>query len=851
MDFRSASDIIRAAIDRSELDYARRMAEQWLSAQPGHLAMSVLLAKTLLAQGDRDTAGQILQEVLQADPESVDALQLQAELHEQEANLDLAWATAATLRQIAPDDVRPSSKLAGLAARTPTAKGLRSRASAAYVRRLALVPALAALERRWRAGEIRQAQAQAQELLAAYPKLIKAHLILADCLMADREEVQAVAHIHQAASLDPGGQVARRLWDGSQPYVGAWPAAEIAGVSGPLPHPVAAALGWNLLPAGQTLLQPEEPTNGHVMEAQPVPAAGTCPSVPPATAPSTSLPHLSVAQETLISIQTEINRLAGHPSSEPAPDKKTATQVQLEPIYVIATCRRRLEEKYGHDGWEQIDGALKALAKAAEDRLDLPAGVIYLDSVESLSSFELSPVDPSDPWAVKKLIDQLDTRLEEQVKEIGWLLLIGGPDVIAFHRLPNPTEDYDADIPSDNPYGCRDDNYFLPHRAVGRIPDGADSDPTVLLRGLSTALAAHHAARRARGNWWSQLVSALLWLIRRRPPTETSFGYTASVWRRASLQVFSRIGSTRGLRISPPVTSREFNSLALGPSSYGYFNLHGIADGPAWYGQRDPTFPADYPDFPVALSPEDVGAQGFVPEVVLTEACYGALIDGKTADSALALKFQASGAQMVVGSTSIAYGGLNATLEAADLLASLFWQELLTGTSGGRALQRAKLAFAKHLDERQGYLDGEDQKTLISFVYYGDPSIGAPPAALPPAGLPRSSKTWQELTGLPPTVFAKTGEGETLASVPEDLVNKVRARVAGYLPGMEQASLNVARQKSYEGGDWRSGAKGVRSTDRMVFTLQKSSQIAGHTHDQLVKVTVDDAGQMLKLAVSK
>jgi hypothetical protein len=237
--------------------------------------------------------------------------------------------------------------------------------------------------------------------------------------------------------------------------------------------------------------------------------------------------------------------------------------------------------------------------------------------------------------------------------------------------------------------------------------------------------------------------------------------------------------------------------------------------------------------------------------VVFTEACYGALIDGKSTDTALALKFLASGAQMVVGSTSVAYGGLNASLEAADLLASYFWQEILNGSPGGRALQRAKMAFARHLDERQGYLDGEDQKTLISFVYYGDPSIGAPAAVRLPARLSRITKTWQDLTSLPPTVYAKTGEDEMPESISEELVSEVRARVAGYLPGMEQATLAIARQKAYEGGDWRSGAKVVHTTDRMVFTLQKTSKVAGATHDQLVKVTVDEAGQMLKLAVSK
>jgi Flp pilus assembly protein TadD len=846
MDLCSASSVIRAAIARAELGYARRMAEQWLNIQPGHLAMSILLAEALLADGDHETASRILREVLQTDPESADALQLQAEIHEQQANLDLAWATAATLRQISPGDVRGSWKLARLAARTPSASGLRTPESADHVRRLGLVPALATLERHWRSGETEQAQRQAHELLAAHPRLVKAHLILADCLMTHGDEVRAVAHIHQAASLDPGGQVAKRLWNGAQPYVGAWPVSEVADATGPMPHPVAAALGWNLLTEGPVSGQLEGPDNGCGAEAKPVADSETGSAVQP-----TPVPPLSVAQETLMNIQTEINRLSGRTSGEPGPTQTTAERVQLQPIYVIAASRQRLEQKYGLDGWEQIDGGLKALSKAAEDRLGVPAGVIYLDDAESLASFKLEPVDTLDPWAVKRILDQLDTRLEEQVKEIGWLLLIGGPDVIAFHRLPNPTEDYDADIPSDNPYGCCDDNYFLPQRAVGRIPDGADHDPTALLRGLSTALAAHHAARRARANWWSQLVSALLWLLRRRAAPETSFGYTASVWRRASLEVFSKIGSTRQLRISPPVTSREFNSLALGPASYGYFNLHGIADGPAWYGQRDPTFPADYPDFPIALSPEDVGAQGSVPEVVFTEACYGALIDGKTADTALALKFVASGAQMVVGSTSIAYGGLNASLEAADLLASFFWQELLNGSPGGRALQRAKMAFARHLDERQGYLDGEDQKTLISFVYYGDPSIGAPAAVRLPARLSRTTKTWQELTSLPPTVYAKTGEGEIPASVSEELVSKVRARVAAYLPGMEQATLAIARQKSYEGGDWRSGAKAVHATNRMVFTLQKSSKVAGETHDQLVKVTVDDAGQMLKLAVSK
>ena len=44
---------------------------------------------------------------------------------------------------------------------------------------------------------------------------------------------------------------------------------------------------------------------------------------------------------------------------------------------------------------------------------------------------------------------------------IGALLIVGGPDIIPFHNLPNPVDDLDMEVPSDNPYGTRDENYFI------------------------------------------------------------------------------------------------------------------------------------------------------------------------------------------------------------------------------------------------------------------------------------------------------------------------------------------------------------------------------------------------------
>ena len=803
MDYLLTFDIIQAALREGQSAYAQQTAERWLQEQPGHLTMSIQLAEVFLAGRELREVERIVRAVLEVDPESGRALALAARLERSlPAGQEFPWKESATL-----------------------------------------IPALAELERCWRANETERTREMAEGLLTDHPRLAKAHLILADSCMALGDESAAVAHIHQAASLDPGGEIAGRIWDGQRPYQGAWPSANIPG-AGPLPHAVAAALGLNLL---------NEPA-----AKGPAPKNGTADR--PSTFAQPAPPAVSLIEETLISIQTEINRLSGRPETSPKPELTKSKWVRLKPVYAIIASKERLLAKYGQDGLEQIDGGLQALAAAAEARLQLPAGVLYLDDATSLSSFQLDPVDPADPWAVKSLLNQLDGRLEEHEQELGWVLLVGGPDLIAFHRLPNPTDDGDPEVLSDNPYGCRDDNYFVPQRAVGRLPDGDGNDPTLLLQNISTALAAHHADRRVQRKrlrqWWEKL----LWLLQgRRFVSTASFGYSASVWRKASLTVFSKIGPARHLRMSPPLTAAEFSGLALGPARYAYFNLHGIADGPNWYGQRDPSFPADYPAFPVALRPGDVGVMGSAPELLFTEACYGAYLEGKGVESALSLKFLAAGVKGFVGSTCIAYGGLNSTPEAADLLAFYFWQEIMAGRSGGVAFQQAKVSFAEHLDQRQGYLDGEDQKTLISFVYYGDPTLTMPPAQHMIKAL-KKAKTWKELTACPPTICAKWQDRSTLEAVSPKLVDEVRARVVNYLPGMEDASLSVARQRTCLGETcsnqcWncRPGAKSVSAAvaDKMVFTLFKSAVVAGKTHEQVVKVTVDDAGQMFKLTVSK
>jgi hypothetical protein len=59
-------------------------------------------------------------------------------------------------------------------------------------------------------------------------------------------------------------------------------------------------------------------------------------------------------------------------------------------------------------------------------------------------------VDEIDPWKLKLALADLDQALSKKGAMIGALLIVGGPDVVPFHKLPNPTDDMDREVYSDN-----------------------------------------------------------------------------------------------------------------------------------------------------------------------------------------------------------------------------------------------------------------------------------------------------------------------------------------------------------------------------------------------------------------
>ncbi len=553
------------------------------------------------------------------------------------------------------------------------------------------------------------------------------------------------------------------------------------------------------------------------------------------------------------------------------------------PIYVVFTTRGGLEAQYGPSALNTVDGELKKLVKAIHghkiNQEFWGSMLLYADDVTYTQPYDLNPAPYNDPSQLKLLIADLDTALEKRGERIGALLIVGGPEIVPFHNLPNPVEDADVDVPSDNPYAAKDSNYFISDWSVGRISGGTGTDSGSLTKVIKE-ITNRYASGFSKFTWYHQLILFIQELMRRGiSKKQSSFGYTAAVWQRASISVFQPIGNQGDLLVSPPVhacesfnqaagenlplkdTANHASCLNLPESRLAYFNLHGVPDGSEWYGQCDPACPEDGPDFPIALRPQDIRNSGSAPRLVFTEACYGTNITGKKVDDAIALKFLASGTQAVIGSTCISYGSLSTPLSSADLLGRVFWSLLQEGFTAGESLRRAKIHLTREMNNRQGFLDAEDQKTLISFVLFGDPLAQPFQTKVSPKITPHLSDS---------VIFVPTVCEHTWASKSEELVSletiaHLKNIVSQYLPGMSDAKVSLSQEQQSCSNFCNHHASGKTcvlseanakhnakiKTRRNVVTLSKNFERAQHIHRQYARLTLDEQGNIVKMVVSR
>ena len=876
--------LLQVALQSGEPRFVRLLAEDWLNAYPYDLPVELIRAQAYFKEGKSVKAAKILVRLVELDPqygEAQDALasvarRVKTELAEQ------ARAAAIALRQPneAPKDIQPWAQAL---IRTQLAMAQDDLQKAEGEIQATLIneppsplPALAHLQ-------LAQAQKLTwhamRKLIELYrldwPHCLQFRLMDAQQRMESGQEDEALDILHDCVAEDVSGQTARRLWGESHRCSNIWPAQLDHVITIPIPAAVATALGWNHLASGP--VNKAVPTDTAPGESN-TPVAATPES---AVAAAGELPKLKRPKMQRIPSKRkngeayfdELGVEYAETKVEPAkPAYKSVppeTPLDLEeigtkaedlqlradgrfPAYVVVTSKTALQAQYGPDGLCSVDAALRGVVSATAAHPHWDSHLIYADDLDSLSPFGLHPVNTEDPWEVKHLLTDLDDALRKKGEMIGAVLIVGGPSVIPFHRLPNPVDDDDKDVPSDNPYASIDENYFVPTWPLGRLPNGEGNDPASLIKAL-TKIAANRAKNTSPATNLGSFLTRILAFFGVWKPTRSSFGYTAEVWQRASHSVYRTIGEPRRLSISPPTETGLLPKEASKPLQVAYFNLHGLAETAEWYGQRDPLQTSTGPDYPVALRPSDIVNSGRAPQVVFTEACFGAHIFDKSVENALALKFLDSGSKAVVGSTVTSYGSVTTPLIAADLLGQTFWKLLNEGHPAGEALRRAKIAMAQTMHRRQGYLDGEDQKTLISFVLYGDPLAQVVADGDVPKRILRVESGSPQVKAI---CDRAEGHAMTLEQLPDDTEATVKSVVAEYLPGMQGSQVTYSHEHvDCQGHNCtlphaHTKAAGLAPT-RSLVTLSKKIPSGNLTHPQYARITMDAAGKVVKVAVSR
>ncbi len=861
--------LLHLALDAEAYQFGRQASLHWLSVYPGDLEVRLFYAKMLAGEGKTDQAVGLLKKLILIDPEFLEAYREMARLTANKSSDEYQQAVSALY--LLGDEIPSSLPLAdwALPAYSLIKMGEGAKLGGEEAQRvlfrhtgLPLIAIWMHLKTLLPAIPQETATALLEYYHQQFEDCAQIGLVLADLWMKQGKEEEAITLFHQCVALDVAGQTVRRLWGNDHPYRSLWVNDLSIPFDLPIPAQVAVRFRGNWLQSG-TLIQDTSSEVGGDLSEQDHERKEEEPNAPQRDSeykhvvreenivkhPASQEREQVVKDQELQAIERELDRVAKR--------LKKSGISRLDgrfPVYVIFSSWKGLEQQYGTQTTKIIDLELHRLGEVIQKRTGWRFLVFYPDHPQSVKSLGMEPVTNRDPWSLKLALHDLDQVLAKKGEMIGALLIVGGANIVPFHALPNPTDDYDQVIYSDNPYGTLDSNYFIPEWPVGRLP-GVDTtaDAGLLIDSIRSLIVYHQRGGKGWGNangngssladFWKTMLRFMG--FHKNTP---NIGYSAAVWRRSSVAVFRPVGNPQHILISPPQDAASLNVDRLLKPELAYYNLHGLEDSGEWYGQRDPFETGESVDYPVALSPALLRRNGHAPRVVFSEACYGGHILGKSEDQALTLKFLSVGTLAVIASTAISYGSVNTPLIAADLLGNYFWQELRNGKTVGEALMLAKIELAREMNRRQGYLDPEDQKTLLSFVLYGDPLMRLH------AGSPRRKSAFRLKKSPVIRTAEETEVSETIPSINEQVVAQVKQMVRKYLPGIESAEVKILSctfpeelpiQKSKNGGP------GFKVGEKFVVAMSKEIPYARSVHRHYAKATIDSQGKVVKLVVSR
>jgi len=870
--------MLDAAIATRSFRFLQQAVINWLAVFPGDLGIQRYQAISFCENGRSEQAIELLHNILKYDPEDLESVELLDTLLISKSLLNRNPFQSFILGNIAPSGVsipewvRDLRSAREAAANQDLEKAEKLSNGILDAHQDEILVAMENLRLLWKKGNLIPMQQFCEIYRSKWPDCLQFKLWHADSKMKSGSSVEAMNLLAECVNFDVTGQTAVKAFGNLRTYREIWPNTLEVKFDLPIAAEVAVKMGWNQLAgdggssvAGKVANTPEQENENWINPDRiDVPPAAPERGIQEVKAGS-GLPEEGISAKDAKKDQKKVHgkkqkKLTDY--EKLAKDLKKSEILQQDgryPVYVILSSHEKITNAFGEKTTGVLEYEFGRLAEAIQKRAGWGAEVFLPDSKANMAGFNLPVVENLDPWKIKLALIDLDACLKKKGEMIGALLIVGGDDIIPFHRLPNPIKDSDAEVLSDNPYSTLDGNYFIPEWPVGRLPGEPGNDAGLLLAQLYRVQRSYEKTeglpgflgnlmKTVNGQKVPASKEGIRWSRNR------NFGYTAAIWRRSSLAAFHPVGDGRDLLVSPPNISGKFDCKKIADASIAYINLHGLIDSPDWYGQKDPSERRESTEYPVAISPLDINKYLTSPKVIFSEACYGAHTVGKDDQTSLALKFISLGTRAFVGSTGISYGSMNTPLIGGDLLGNYFWKMVKDGVTVGEALMKAKAELAKEMNRRQGFLDGEDQKTILSFVLYGDPLFSKKQITAKYRPLPHLAVQLEFQT--------VTDYGvEALENNPRDqngeLVCQAKQILKGYLPGLDDADAEITGeyfQVASHGPENGTGQKNPsisKYSGRTVITFRKQARISTTNFTQFARMTMSPEGKMIKLVVSR
>ncbi len=338
-------------------------------------------------------------------------------------------------------------------------------------------------------------------------------------------------------------------------------------------------------------------------------------------------------------------------------------------------------------------------------------------------SIKLSPIES---WQTHQrvLIDSYvhDTRAG---KEPHYLFIVGGHDIIPMPEISNYVENSDLKVDTDLPY-----SYLYGSKTLPMM-----EDCTVFTNEQMLITGRLPLPEEATFAMLSGYLKRAADVSKEGIPINMAYAQCDPHWKLVSSKVAAELLEA-GLLPTYTISDPSFihQSLWLTPSvvrdniqrffnpeaSFYYFNMHGSnfpqasgffgvgADKKSWEG----------------ITPAEL-ASATSCNVVVTEACYGARFIGKKRSESMLLSALFSNTIIYMGSSRIAYGGVDGTrtencnVSSADVIAFAFMAYFLRGYSAGDAfcMAQREVLVSTEIPNPFSIL------TAVEFNLFGDPSL--------------------------------------------------------------------------------------------------------------------------------